>query len=142
VGAGPAGGEGPRGLTLLYAAACRLCEHGRRRLEQRPAYVVFACLELTSPEARARYGALPRRGGGLVVVGDRGEVWAGRSAYLVTLWALRGERERAYRERDASAQHAAPWLLGRGRVRALWFDHRPCAGLQAGPAVVPAGPYR
>jgi predicted DCC family thiol-disulfide oxidoreductase YuxK len=140
----PAGGEGPRGLTILYDADCPLCARGRRRLEARPAYVALAFLAFSSPEAHVRYGELPRLGSGLVVVGDRGEVWTGRAAYLVTLWALRGQRERSYRERDEPRARDASFglMAARRRVLALWFEHRPCAGREGGREIVPAGPYR
>ncbi len=50
-----------------------------------------------SAEAREVYGAVPWLGQELVVVSNRGEVWAGPAAFITTLWALREWREWSYR---------------------------------------------
>jgi predicted DCC family thiol-disulfide oxidoreductase YuxK len=84
-------------LTILYDAACPLCVRCRRWMDGQAAYVELAFLDCSSPEAHARYGAVPWLQQELVVVADTGEAWVGPAAFLVCLWALRDWREWSYR---------------------------------------------
>jgi len=117
-------------LTVLYDAACPICVRCRDWLEKQPAFVELELLSSSSPEAVRRYGEVPWLGAELVVVSDRGEVWAGPAAFLVALWALEDYREWSYRlsgdsfskmaERFFVAlSHRRKWLAG-------WLTHPEC----------------
>jgi predicted DCC family thiol-disulfide oxidoreductase YuxK len=91
------GARSPRALTVLYDPACALCRRCRAWMERQPSYVPLTFLGCTGAEARARFGDIPWVGDELVVVGDRGEVWAGPAAFLTCLWALTEWRGWSYR---------------------------------------------
>jgi hypothetical protein len=66
-------------------------------VSRQDAFVPIHILACDSVEARATYGAVPWLGEELVVVSERGEVWAGPAAFITVLWALREWREWSYR---------------------------------------------
>jgi predicted DCC family thiol-disulfide oxidoreductase YuxK len=87
----------PRRLTVVYDGDCELCRRCRDWLRSQESYVAMDYVAAQSPTAQARYGQLPWLGQELVVVSDRGEVWAGPAAFLICLWALPRYREWSYR---------------------------------------------
>lgn len=134
-------------LTVLYDARCELCRRCREWMEGQPAYVTLEFLPAASPEAAARYGAVPWLGEELVVTSDRGEVWAGPAAFLVALWALEGYREWSYRlSGDTFSKVAETFfhaLSNKRRWIASWLTHPECSSgscKRRRPAI--AGPYR
>jgi predicted DCC family thiol-disulfide oxidoreductase YuxK len=84
-------------LTVLYDELCPICIRCAKWLTTQPSFVTLEVLPSRSAEARQRYGDVPWLGRELVVVSDRGEVWAGAAAFLVSLWALVEWREWSYR---------------------------------------------
>jgi predicted DCC family thiol-disulfide oxidoreductase YuxK len=82
-------------LTVLYDKYCGFCARVKRWLQREPRYVELEFVPQGSPEAERRFPSLPAewRFGKLVVVDDRGGVYAGTRAYLMCLWALREYRE-------------------------------------------------
>ena len=131
-------------LTVLYDADCPVCVRCRAWMEQQPAYVPLEFLPCRSREAQRRYGDVPWLGAELVVVSDRGEVWAGPAAFLVALWALEGYREWSYRLSGPSfssmaerffvaLSHRRKWLAG-------WLAHPRCTSDRC--HVAHAAPYR
>lgn len=135
-------------LTVLYDAACPLCVRCREWMEGQPAYVSLEFLPSGSPEAAARYGAVPWLGAELVVVSDRGEVWAGPAAFVMALWALEGYREWSYRLSGQSFSRMAERfflaLSHRRRWIAGWLGHPGCSGDRCHRVGLhaAAGPYR
>lgn len=117
----------PRALTVLYDPACALCQRCRAWMLRQPAYVPLAFIGCTEADARARFGDIPWLGDELVVVGDRGEVWAGPAAFLTCLWALVEWRDWSYRlAAPAFAPLAERFFLAlssRRRALARFFDH-------------------
>ena len=120
------------GITLLYDSRCALCVRCATWMWRQESFVPIRFLPCDSPEARARYGSVPWLGEELVVVSDRGEVWAGPAAFITALWALREWREWSYR---ISGPELAP-LAGRffhaissnRRAIAAMIAPDPCAG--------------
>ena len=82
-------------VTILYDAACGLCTFAKDWIRQQPALVGVEFLAAGSPEALRAYPQLPS--GELAVVADTGEVWLGKHAWIVCLWALRDYRDLAFR---------------------------------------------
>lgn len=81
-------------LTVIYDASCGFCVRCRDWLAQQPSWVELELLWSGSPEVARRFPGLAGPGPAeLLAVSDEGEVWAGSSAWLVCLWALRGWRE-------------------------------------------------
>lgn len=87
----------PSALTVLYDSTCALCVRCRDWLSTQDAFVPLRFLACGSKEARETYGSVPWLGEELVVVSDRGDVWAGPAAFITALWALREWREWSYR---------------------------------------------
>ena len=120
------------GLTLLYDSRCALCIRCAVWMSRQESFVPIRFLACDSPEGRATYGSVPWLGEELVVVSDRGEVWAGPAAFITALWALREWREWSYR---ISGPELAP-LAGRffhaissnRRAIAAMIAPDPCAG--------------
>ena len=117
----------PRALTVLYDPGCALCRRCRSWMQGQAAYVPLAFVACTGDEARRRYGDIPWLVDELVVVSDRGEVWAGPAAFLTCLWALVAWREWSFR---LAAPAFAPLaerffhaLSSRRRSVARFFDH-------------------
>ncbi|WP_437295726.1 thiol-disulfide oxidoreductase DCC family protein [Sorangium sp. So ce426] len=134
-------------ITVLYDAECALCARCRHWMEHQTALVEMEFLPAGSPEAAERYGAVPWLGEELVVVSDRGEVWAGPAAFIVALWALEGYREWSYRlSGDTLSKMAERFfhaLSGNRKWLAGWFGHPSCAsGSCRLPGAPAAGPYR
>ena len=119
-----------RRLTVLYDAGCPICVRCRDWMAREPAYVELELIACDSREARARYGQVPWLGEELVVVSDRGEVWAGPSAFLVCLWALRDWREWSYRLSGPTlaplAERFFHALSSRRRRIAAWLGWEAC----------------
>src|SRR3954470_3035941 len=121
----------PRALTVLYDPACALCRRCRDWMLRQPAYVPLTFVGSTEAAARARFGDIPWLGDELVVVGDRGEVWAGPAAFLICLRALVEWRHGSY---GLAGPPSAPLgerffvaLSSRRRALARFFDHE-CEG--------------
>ncbi len=137
-------------LTVLYDADCPLCVRSRAWMEQQAAYVTLEFLPCQSPEAHRRYGDVPWLGAELVVVSDRGEVWAGPAAFLTALWALEGYREWSYRLSGPSfssmAERFFVALSHKRRWVAGWLTHPECNGDRChrrhAPHALAVSPYR
>jgi predicted DCC family thiol-disulfide oxidoreductase YuxK len=117
----------PRNLTVLYDPGCALCQRCRAWMLGQATYVSLTFVACTGDEARRRYGDIPWLGDELVVVSERGEVWAGPAAFLTCLWALVAWREWSFR---LAAPAFAPLverffhtLSSRRRSLARFFDH-------------------
>jgi predicted DCC family thiol-disulfide oxidoreductase YuxK len=132
-----------RRLTVLYDAACPLCVRCCSWLRGQPTFVEIELLGCESPEARRRYGQLPRRGQELIVVSDDGRVWTGPAAFIVCLWALREWRDWSYRLASPAMMPMAQRFfhaLSTGRHRlAAWMGWAAC---ETGACSVDAAPYR
>lgn len=103
-------------LTVLYDAHCGVCREARAWLERQPKYVPLEFVAAGSDEAARRFPALDHRAtlASLTVIGDRGAVYRGTSAWLMVLWALREWRERAQTFAWGPARPlfaAAVWLI-------------------------------
>ncbi|MGI5133370.1 MULTISPECIES: thiol-disulfide oxidoreductase DCC family protein [unclassified Streptomyces] len=87
------------GLTVLYDAECSLCTFLRDWLVRQPQLVPLELLPAGSQQAHRRFPGLDHRATleEITVVGDAGQVYRGASAWVVTLWALRGHRALAHR---------------------------------------------
>jgi predicted DCC family thiol-disulfide oxidoreductase YuxK len=124
------GARSPRSLTILFDPGCALCRRCRAWMLTQPSYLPLRFMACTGPEAQARFGAIPWLGDELVVVGDRGEVWAGAAAFLVCLWALPAWRPWSYRLAAPAfaplAERFFQLLSSRRRGLAALVDHR-CA---------------
>jgi len=117
----------PRALTVLFDPGCALCQRCRSWMLGQPSYVPLTFVACTGDEARQRYGDIPWLGDELVVVSDRGAVWAGPAAFLTCLWALEDWREWSFR---LAAPAFAPLaerffhaLSSRRKNLARFFDH-------------------
>ena len=84
-------------LTLLYDPKCALCIRCAAWVAHQESFVPIRIMPCDSREAREAYGSVPWLGEELVVVSDRGDVWAGPAAFITVLWALREWREWSYR---------------------------------------------
>jgi predicted DCC family thiol-disulfide oxidoreductase YuxK len=134
-------------LTLLYDSRCEICLRCAVWMAAQPAYIQLEFLPAASPEAAARYGAVPWIGEELVVVSDRGEVWAGPAAFLMALWALEGYREWSYRLSGETLSQLAERfftaLSARRKWLASWLRHPECSsGSCKRLGTATAGPYR
>ena len=83
------------GITVLYDANCGLCTFARDWMRKQSALVRLVFLAAGSAEARDAFPQISTRE--LAAVGDTGEVWFGKNAWIVCLWALREYREIAFR---------------------------------------------
>ncbi len=72
-------------LAVYYDARCGLCCAVRDWIGRQPQLVAVDCLPKTDGDDE------------LLVLADTGEMWAGDSAWLMVLWALRDYRQWAYR---------------------------------------------
>lgn len=141
------GGAAIRRLTVLYDATCALCVRCKEWMADQSAYVALEFMAAGSAEASARFGAVPWLGAELVVVSDRGEVWAGPAAFLMALWALEDYREWSYRlSGDTFSKMAERFFMGlssRRRWLASWLTHPECSnGSCRRLHHAAAGPYR
>ncbi|MET9655828.1 DCC1-like thiol-disulfide oxidoreductase family protein [Streptomyces sp. NPDC006510] len=85
-------------LTVLYDARCPLCRHLRQWLMKQRQLVPLDLVPAASEEARRRFPGLDHAGtlDEITVVGDRGQLYRGTSAWIVCLWALAEHRPRAH----------------------------------------------
>ncbi|MFF1836869.1 thiol-disulfide oxidoreductase DCC family protein [Streptomyces sp. NPDC058231] len=85
-------------LTVLYDAQCSLCVHLRNWLMKQRQLVPLDLVPAASDEARRRFPGLDHSGtlDEITVVGDRGQIYRGTSAWIVCLWALAEHRPRAH----------------------------------------------
>lgn len=117
-------------LTVVYDAACPLCVRCRDWMAGEAAYVELEFLPAASGEAVRRYGDVPWLGAELVVVSDRGEVWVGPAAFIMSLWALEDYREWSYRLSGGSfaamAERFFMALSHRRKWIASWLAHPEC----------------
>ena len=95
----------PTSLTVLYDERCGVCIRARDWLLTEPTHLPVELLAAGSPAARSRYSAVPWRGAELVVIDDQGQVWAGPTAFLVTMWATVRWRSWSYR---LTGRHLSP----------------------------------
>ncbi|MFF9506219.1 thiol-disulfide oxidoreductase DCC family protein [Streptomyces sp. NPDC014724] len=86
------------GLTVLYDARCPLCLHLRQWLMKQPQLVPLDLVPAASEEARRRFPGLDHAGtlDEITVIGDRGQIYRGTSAWIVCLWALAEHRPRSH----------------------------------------------
>ncbi|WP_327244733.1 thiol-disulfide oxidoreductase DCC family protein [Streptomyces sp. NBC_01320] len=86
------------GLTVLYDARCPLCVHLRHWLMKQRQLVPLDLVPAASEEARRRFPGLDHSGtlSEITVIGDRGQIYRGTSAWIVCLWALAEHRPRAH----------------------------------------------
>ncbi|WP_406862671.1 DCC1-like thiol-disulfide oxidoreductase family protein [Streptomyces sp. HUAS MG47] len=84
-------------LTVLYDAHCPLCVHLRHWLIHQPQLVPLDLVPAGSQEARGRYPDLDHASTlrEITVIGDRGQIYRGTSAWIVCLWALAEHRPKA-----------------------------------------------
>jgi predicted DCC family thiol-disulfide oxidoreductase YuxK len=132
-----------RRLTVLYDAQCPICIRCRDWMSEQPAFVELRFIPCGSPDAKARYGAVPWLGEELVVVSDDGDVWAGPAAFLLCLWALKDWREWAYRLSGSTlaplAERFFHAISTRRKRLAAWMGWQAC---ENGACHVAAHPYR
>ncbi|MEU0628596.1 DCC1-like thiol-disulfide oxidoreductase family protein [Streptomyces sp. NPDC005989] len=85
-------------LTVLYDARCSLCLHLRQWLMKQRQLVPLDLVPAASAEARRRFPGLDHAGtlDEITVIGDRGQIYRGTSAWIVCLWALAEHRPRAH----------------------------------------------
>ncbi|WP_406527898.1 thiol-disulfide oxidoreductase DCC family protein [Streptomyces sp. I8-5] len=96
---GPGGQRLPvERLTVLYDARCPLCLHLRQWLMKQRHLVPLDLVPAASEEARRRFPGLDHAGtlDEITVIGDRGQIYRGTSAWIVCLWALAEHRPRAH----------------------------------------------
>lgn len=74
-------------LVVLFDGHCPVCVSARDWLARSPQHVPLTLVDAYGPEARV-YTHVPWLRRELVVISDRGDVWAGPAAFLVCLWAL------------------------------------------------------
>lgn len=86
-------------LTVLYDGACQLCTSVQRWLRRQPQWVPLEFLSLHDPTVPRRFPGIERfqPAAQLVVVSERGAVYAGDGAWIVVLWALCDYRDWAVR---------------------------------------------
>lgn len=101
----PVGAVAPESLTILYDESCEVCRRARDWLLTQPCLVPVELLPAGSAEAQRRYAGVPWAGSELVAVGDRGDVWVGPAAFIVSMWATARYRSWAFR---LSRPHLAP----------------------------------
>ncbi|MFF9348176.1 thiol-disulfide oxidoreductase DCC family protein [Streptomyces sp. NPDC014734] len=125
---GPGGPYPPVGhLTVLYDARCPLCLHLRRWLERQRRLVPLAFVPAASAEARHRFPGLDHAGtlDEITVVGDRGQVYRGTSAWIVCLWALAEYRPTSHwLSTPAGRPFARATVLAAAKYRSL--TAKPC----------------
>lgn len=94
-----------RWLWVVYDADCGFCSGCRRWLEARPTLIELRFVAGGSPEVAELFGDLDPAlaHDQLLVISDTGEVYAGASAWIMCLWALREYRGWA-------RSMARPWL--------------------------------
>ncbi|MFF0285233.1 thiol-disulfide oxidoreductase DCC family protein [Streptomyces sp. NPDC005262] len=85
-------------LTVLYDAQCSLCVHLRHWLMKQRQLVPLDLVPAASEEARRRFPGLDHAGtlAEITVIGDRGQIYRGTSAWIVCLWALAEHRPKAH----------------------------------------------
>lgn len=87
-------------LYVLYDPACGFCVQCARWLSWQKTFVPLACIASGSPRALRKFPKLRGTKEELTVVDDRGGVYRGSKAWLMTLWAL--EEYRPWASRLAS----------------------------------------
>ena len=85
-------------LTVLYDAQCALCVHVRHWLMKQRQLVPLDLVPAASEEARRRFPGLDHAQtlSEITVIGDRGQIYRGTSAWIVCLWALAEHRPKAH----------------------------------------------
>ncbi|WP_405405057.1 thiol-disulfide oxidoreductase DCC family protein [Streptomyces sp. NBC_01104] len=85
-------------LTVLYDAQCSLCVHLRHWLTDQRQLVPLDLVPADSAEAHRRFPGLDHSSTltEITVIGDRGQIYRGTSAWIVCLWALAEHRPRAH----------------------------------------------
>ena len=85
-------------LTVLYDAQCSLCVHLRQWLVKQRQLVPLDLVPADSAEAHRRFPGLDHSGTleEITVIGDRGQIYRGTSAWIVCLWALAEHRPKAH----------------------------------------------
>jgi predicted DCC family thiol-disulfide oxidoreductase YuxK len=129
----PAYGPQPvRRLTVLYDANCPLCVHIRQWLLSQRWLVPLALVPANSFEAHRRFPQLDHAATlrEITVVGDRGQVFTGTSAFIVCLWALTEYRPKAY---WLATPAGAPFARATMLAAAKWREATRDGGAPAGP---------
>ncbi|MEW2636038.1 DCC1-like thiol-disulfide oxidoreductase family protein [Streptomyces sp. NPDC048389] len=91
-------GNAVRSLTVLYDADCSLCVHLRHWLLRQQQLVPLHLVPAGSATARRAYPSLDhaRTEREITVIGDGGQIYSGRAAWIVCLWALAEHRAKAH----------------------------------------------
>jgi predicted DCC family thiol-disulfide oxidoreductase YuxK len=82
-------------ITILYDAACGLCTLAKDWMRQQSPLVRLRFEAVGSSKAQRIFPQLSPDE--LAVVANTGEVWLGKHAWIVCLWALRDYRDLAFR---------------------------------------------
>jgi predicted DCC family thiol-disulfide oxidoreductase YuxK len=109
-------------LTVLYDAQCSLCVHLRQWLMRQRQLVPLDLVPADSQEAHRRFPGLDHSGTleEITVIGDRGQIYRGTSAWIVCLWALAEHRPRAHwLSTPAGRPFARATVLAAAKYRAL-----------------------
>jgi len=116
-------------LTVLYDAQCSLCVHLRHWLLRQRQLIPLDLVPAASDEARRRFPGLDHAGtlDEITVVGDRGQVYRGTSAWIVCLWALAEHRPKAHwLSTPAGLPFARASVLAAAKYRSV--TAAPCGG--------------
>lgn len=114
-------------LTVLYDAQCSLCVHLRQWLMKQRQLVPLDLVPADSAEAHRRFPRLDHSGTleEITVIGDRGQVYRGTSAWIVCLWALAEHRPKAHwLTTPAGRPFARATVLAAAKYRSLTAE--PC----------------
>lgn len=114
-------------LTVLYDAQCSLCVHLRQWLLNQRQLVPLDLVPADSAEAHRRFPGLDHAGTleEITVIGDRGQVYRGTSAWIVCLWALAEHRPKAHWLTTAAGRpFARATVLAAAKYRSLTAE--PC----------------
>ncbi|MFC9247294.1 thiol-disulfide oxidoreductase DCC family protein [Streptomyces sp. NPDC057136] len=116
-------------LTVLYDAQCSLCIHVRHWLLKQRQLVPLDLVPAASEEARRRFPGLDHASTltEITVIGDRGQIYRGTSAWIVCLWALAEHRHRAHwLTTPAGRPFARATVLAAAKYRSV--TAAPCGG--------------
>ncbi|MFI6864941.1 thiol-disulfide oxidoreductase DCC family protein [Streptomyces sp. NPDC050421] len=120
-------------LTVLYDAQCSLCVHLRQWLMNQRQLVPLDLVPADSAEAHRRFPGLDHSATleEITVIGDRGQIYRGTSAWIVCLWALDGYRPKAHwLTTPAGRPFARATVLAAAKYRSLTAE--PCRADGAG----------
>jgi predicted DCC family thiol-disulfide oxidoreductase YuxK len=84
-------------LTVLYDERCAFCIRCRDWLADQPVLVAVELVGAGTDEAKRPFPDVEVGGSELVVVDDRGQMWAGPDAFIICLWATAKYRSLAMR---------------------------------------------